>query len=144
MRRLVRSRTYYRMKNKKDSRERKTLIACRALFPNDVYCYLGYYSWLPGVTGEPLQIDIFFPELGCLGGKPLAIEVQGEQHRKRIKFFAKTEEDFERQKENDKRKKAILNGKNIPFIEIWPENDISPQGIKAKIEETLGTEIINA
>jgi hypothetical protein len=142
-RKIIRSRTYYKMKGKGDSRERKVLIALRAAFPEDVYYYLGYYSWLPGVKNEPLQIDILFPELSLLRGNPLAVEVQGDQHRgtwrKAISYFYKNEEAFRTQQENDRVKKMILSKRGIPLLEVWPEDSIDVESLREKIMEMTGT-----
>jgi len=75
------------------------------------------FNRLLGLGGKLLSYDFYIPKLNLL------IEYQGDQHEKPIDFKGKgkkyAEEQFEIQKEHDKRKKeyALQNGYN--FLEIW-------------------------
>jgi hypothetical protein len=134
--RIIRARK--KRKTPRDTRERRVLRLLVDIFPNEPYCAGGYWSWLPSIKGAPLQLDIFFPQLSIYGGRPLAIEVQGEQHRKRVKYWAPTEEDFERQLQNDELKRQHLKRRQIPLLEIWPEDALTKEAIIEKIEILLG------
>jgi hypothetical protein len=133
-------------KRKGGSREHRIFKTVRDyVLPNEIYCYQGYWSWLPGQTGEPLQLDIFFPNLDVAGGEPLAIEVQGDQHRgvyrKAVKVFFPNKEEFKRQQANDELKKERLGELKIPLIEIWPEDPIDPASLRIMISEALGVDL---
>ena len=110
------------------------------MFPEEPFIYGGHYSWLPGVVGFPLQLDIFFPQLSLLGGRPLAVEVQGEQRRTWVRHFG-SKANFIRQKENDTRKRELLEARHIPLVEFWPEDEIHLEAITKKIEEVVGGQI---
>ena len=126
----------------KDTRERRVLKILQALFTKDPWIFGGFYSWLPSVVpGEYLQLDVFFPQLHQYSNRPIAIEVQGEQHRRRVKWWQPSRGDFTRQKENDARKREHLRRRSIPLIEIWPEDELSPKAILAKIHEALGLKV---
>lgn len=72
------------------------------------------YDDLLGVSGsKTLSYDFYLPEYNLL------IEYQGEQHKKRVEYFHKTKEDFNRQKEHDKRKRQYTKDNNIKLLEIW-------------------------
>jgi len=66
-----------------------------------------YPKWLNG-----LQLDGYNEEL-CL-----AFEYQGKQHEEFVYFFHRTEENFEKQKERDKRKLDICQQKCVNLIII--------------------------
>ena len=48
----------------------------------------------------------------------LAFEYQGQQHYEFTKIFHLSKEDFEKQKERDKRKKELCSNNKIKLIEI--------------------------
>jgi len=61
---------------------------------------------------EKFYLDFFLPSLS------LVIEVNGEQHSKRIKFFHRTQIDFNSQIERDNRKKDFCKLNNFRMVEI--------------------------
>lgn len=68
---------------------------------------------LRGQNGGWLSYDFYLPEYNLL------IEYQGEQHEMYIDGFHKTEKDFEKQLEHDRRKREYARRNNINLLEIW-------------------------
>lgn len=139
-------RTYKKPRRKSESREHRIFRTVRDyVLPDEIYCYQGYWSWLPGATHEPLQLDIFFPSLDVADGSPLAIEVQGDQHRgvwrNAVKYFFKDKDEFLRQKANDEIKKDRLQQLKIPLLEIWPEDAIDAASLRTVISDVLGVDL---
>lgn len=71
------------------------------------------YNGLIGLKGGNLSYDFYLPNHNLL------IECQGEQHEKFIPTFHKTEKDFKKQLEHDRRKKQYAKEHNIDLLEIW-------------------------
>jgi transposase-like protein len=71
------------------------------------------YEELLGIGGKRLSYDFYLPIYNIL------IEYQGEQHEKFTECFHKTEDDFKRQIEHDKRKRNYANKNKIELLEIW-------------------------
>lgn len=67
---------------------------------------------LVGLGGKCLSYDFYLPSYNLL------IEVQGEQHKRPIKYFG-GEKRFKIQQEHDKRKKQYATNNNIRLLEIW-------------------------
>lgn len=61
---------------------------------------------------ERFYLDLFIPTL------KLVIEVNGKQHKQRIKFFHRNISDFNKQKETDERKRNWCKLNNFRLIEI--------------------------
>lgn len=70
------------------------------------------FHGLVGVRGGSLSYDFYLPNFNIL------IEAQGQQHEKSIPFFG-GEENFNRQKEHDKRKYNYATTNNYDLFEIW-------------------------
>ena len=86
------------------------------------------FSNLLGTGNKPLTFDFYIPF------KNLLIEFQGEQHYRPVDFngkeMKKAEKKFEKQQENDRRKRNYAQQNNIDLLEItYLEED--------KIEEIL-------
>ena len=60
-----------------------------------------------------LSYDFYLPNLNLL------LELQGEQHEYFIKGLHRTQRNFERQLEHDRRKREYAKQHNIKFLEIW-------------------------
>lgn len=67
------------------------------------------------VPVERFVLDFFIPSV------VLVVECHGEQHRKHIRHFHKTRQDFHRQQDTDNRKRdwCLLNG--FKLLEIYDE-----------------------
>ncbi len=85
--------------------EAKLFTLVRSIYNDALFQY--YNDWL-----EPLSLDIFIPSLNT------AIEFQGGQHDKPVKYFGGKEK-YVRILENDSRKRELCKNKNIKLIE-WP------------------------
>ena len=81
---------------------------------NDIiYQYEKEFDGLVGINNGSLSYDFYIPKYNLL------IEYQGEQHRRFIKGFHNSYEDFDRQQEHDKRKREYAKDNNIKLLEIW-------------------------
>lgn len=69
------------------------------------------YPELVGVGHKPLSYDFYLPD------ENLLIEYQGEFHDGTSRLLVN--EDFEKQKEHDKRKREYAKQHNIKLLEIW-------------------------
>lgn len=81
---------------------------------NIVFTRQKKFSNLKGIGGMPLSYDFYLPEYNLL------IEYQGEFHDGTAKI--QTKDGFERQQQNDLRKKEYAMINNINFLEIWYYN----------------------
>ena len=95
------------------------------------------FNGLIGMGGGLLSYDYYIPKFNLL------IEFQGIQHEKLVKRFHKTEEDFLKQKEHDRRKKQYTIDNNINFLEIW-YYDIknTKQILESKLQELSTKQIV--
>ena len=64
-----------------------------------------------------MRYDFYLPKYN------LIIEFNGLQHREFIQYFHKTQEEFERLKEHDKRKRIYALEHNIELLDIWYYNE---------------------
>ena len=71
------------------------------------------FKGLLGLGGGLLSYDFYLPEYNLL------YEFQGLQHEKYVKGFHKTEADFLKQQEHDRRKKEYAEQNEYNFLEIW-------------------------
>lgn len=71
------------------------------------------FNELFGINGGNLSYDFYLSDYNLL------IEYQGEMHEKFIRGIHKSNEDFEKQQEHDKRKKEYAKYNNIQLLEIW-------------------------
>lgn len=71
------------------------------------------FKGLLGLGNGSLSYDFYLPEYNLL------IEMQGIQHEKYTKRFHKSQADFEKQLEHDKRKRLYAFENNIELLEIW-------------------------
>lgn len=69
------------------------------------------FDGLLGIKGNPLTYDFYIPACNLL------IEYQGEYHDHSVSF--QTDEDFEKQKEHDRRKREYAEVHGIHLLEIW-------------------------
>jgi len=114
------------------SREYRVLkTLTEEILPGEPFIYLGRYSWLLSPKKEPLELDILFPN------KPLAVEVEGEQHTRFSKIFFKQREDWAYYKECDHVKVATCASYNLPLLIISPEDKIDAASLIARIEELI-------
>lgn len=63
-------------------------------------------------TGKNLELDCYNPDL------KIAVEYQGQQHYRFIKYFHKDEEAFRKQQQRDQYKKAVCESRGICLIEV--------------------------
>jgi hypothetical protein len=111
------------------------------------------FDGLLGLGSKNLSYDFCLPQYNLL------IEYQGEQHEKYIKGFHKSEKDFKKQIEHDRRKKEYAEKNNIKLLEIWyydfdniemildkelnmSNNDCKINNIESKLN-TMGEKIIH-
>ena len=80
-------------------------------FMKNQYIYQQYYDGLVGINGGQLSYDFYLPTYNLL------IEYQGELHDGTAD--KQTSEEFEIQKEHDKRKREYAKAHNIDLLEIW-------------------------
>ncbi len=88
------------------------------------YEYEKEYCGLIGIRNGNLSYDFYLPKYNLL------IEYQGRQHSEYIPGIHEIYEDFENQKEHDRRKREYAKNNNIRLLEIWEED-------KDNIEEIL-------
>lgn len=69
------------------------------------------FDGLVGVSNKLLRYDFYIPSVNLL------IEYQGEFHDGTA--WQQTEEEFQKQKEHDRRKKSYAQKHNIELLEIW-------------------------
>jgi len=92
---------------------------CQDVFiiKNIIYIPQKEFDGLIGLRGGNLSYDFYLPKYNLL------IEYQGEQHERPIDFYGKgkkyAKEQFEKQKEHDKRKKEYTINNGYNFLEIW-------------------------
>lgn len=98
------------------------------VFPNEYYIRNGFYSFLISPKGEPMQLDIYFPNL------MLAFEFQGRQHYQFNKFFHKTLSQFEYLKECDLLKIKLCKGLGIKLIQIPYNKELTVELIERKLK----------
>ena len=70
------------------------------------------FSGLVGINNGKLSYDFYLPQHNLL------VEVQGEQHERPIRQFG-GEEQFQKQKEHDKRKREYAEVNGYKLLEIW-------------------------
>lgn len=80
-------------------------------FMKNQYIYQQYYNNLVGINGGQLSYDFYLPTYNLL------IEYQGEFHDGTAD--KQTPEEFEIQKEHDRRKREYAKTHNIDLLEIW-------------------------
>lgn len=68
-------------------------------------------------VSSSLELDLYYPNLG------LAIEVQGEQHRRRIPYFQETESEFHSQLQRDQLKRDLCEKNWVILAEVWFDED---------------------
>lgn len=90
-------------------------------------------------TGANLELDCYNAEL------KLAVEYNGEQHYKFLKFFHKTEADFKEQQYRDDVKKQICRNKGITLITVpyTVRLDDIPQYIEDRIPKSMFTRAVS-
>ncbi len=99
----------------------------------------GRYSWIRSPkTGEPLQLDVFFPSVKIPNTNyvtPLAVEVQGIQHTswEHAKFFFRRKSDWEYYRQCDSIKEVACIANNIPLLIILPDDPIDPDSLSLRI-----------
>ena len=98
----------------------------RSIFQTDVKTFLHYY-WKNDVVYEEmpivssrLTIDLYNHT------KKVAVEVQGHQHIKYVKFFHGNRKNFLEQLKRDKMKEDFAKINGIKLVLIYPEDDLSP------------------
>ena len=84
----------------------------RRLLPDEEAIYNGYYTWLVGPNGQPMQLDIYYPNI------PLAIEVDGRHHDRFIPRIHKTRERFEYLQACDRAKDQLCKELGIPLVRV--------------------------
>jgi len=94
---------------------------------NVIYQHRPYF--LRSEHGQ-MSYDVFITKLN------VAIEYQGKQHFEAVEIFG-GQEHFEKQVKRDKLKKELSEKNGIKLVYINYDEDISPDLIKAKIEEVL-------
>jgi very-short-patch-repair endonuclease len=71
------------------------------------------------VAGTKLSLDFYN------ANEKIAVEVQGEQHIKFVKFFHRTKASYIDQKRRDAQKKEFCVINNIKLVEIFPKDKIN-------------------
>lgn len=87
------------------------------------------FPWLINTNGENLYLDFYF------ASKNFALEYDGEQHYKNIKYFYKTNENFEKAQNRDRLKEELLKQHNIPLVRISYKDNLSEQFILGIYEQ---------
>ena len=87
---------------------------------------------LPEFKNAPYDFGIYDLENNLIG----LIEVQGEQHYRRIKYFHKTEEDFTKRRKIDRKKKSIALTSGFEFLTI-SEKEIKHKNAKNNIRNKI-------
>lgn len=67
------------------------------------------------VPGDGFILDFFIPSL------KLVVECHGQQHRKQIKHFHKTRQEFHKQQDRDQKKRDWCKLNGFRLIEIYDE-----------------------
>lgn len=106
----------------------------REIWPEEDVIYNGFYNWLVGPSGQPLQLDIFYPNL------PLAIEVDGRHHDHFIKRIHKTREQFEHLQACDRAKDEICKQLGIPLVRIKHYHRLTLEAIIKRLKQA-GVEV---
>lgn len=88
-----------------------------------------YYPWLLSPKGEPLELDLFFPEI------PLAVEIQGKQHYEPSKIFFKKREDWKYYLECDKIKVEACKAYKLPLLVVGPDDPIDAESLNLRVKE---------
>lgn len=84
---------------------------------------------LLGVGFRPLSYDFYIPKFNLL------IEIQGIQHKMPVDYFG-GEQQFEIQKEHDKRKYDYAKNHNIELLEIWYDDfSIIDKILKSRLQK---------
>ena len=114
------------------SREYRVFKALRSeVFPGKPYIYEGRYSWLLSPKGEPLELDILFPDV------PMAVEVQGKQHQEPSKIFYNRREDWKYYLECDHIKVEACAKYNLPLMVINPDDLIDAESLRERAKVLL-------
>jgi hypothetical protein len=71
------------------------------------------------VVGSRLTLDFYN------ANKKIAVEVQGAQHTKYVKFFHKTRLKYRDQLKRDEKKLDFCKANNIKLAEIYPQDEIN-------------------
>ena len=71
------------------------------------------------VVGSRLTLDFYN------ANKKIAVEVQGAQHKKYVKFFHKTRLKYRDQLKRDEKKLDFCKANNIKLAEIYPQDEIN-------------------
>lgn len=87
------------------------------------------FEWLINTNGEKLFIDFYFPD------KNFALEYDGQQHYKNVKYFYKTEEKYLDSIKRDKIKNELLKEHNIPLVRVSYKDKITESFIKNIYEQ---------
>lgn len=76
-------------------------------------------DWLKSpLTGCNLELDGYNGDIMTDKGQGLAFEYDGKQHKRYVKKFHKTKNDFEYQKERDRFKNKVCKEKGVTLIRI--------------------------
>ena len=78
-------------------------------------------------VGDNLFLDIFLPDFS------LAIEIDGEQHSKKIDFFHKDDLEFEEQKFRDRKKEKLCKENGITLFRVSSIDKRTPNEIISDI-----------
>ncbi len=99
------------------------------MFPGREFIRNGYYSFLRSPKNQPMQLDMYFPQL------KLAFEYQGEQHTAYNSFFHRTRSRFNYLKQCDAIKRQQCAERGITIIYINHNDNLSYDLIRQKIKE---------
>jgi len=114
-------------KRVKPVREGRLFKILEKIYPGEYYIRNGYYSFLVSPKKQPLQLDIYYPDL------KIAFEHQGKQHSRYSKFFFKNKKQFEYLKTCDRLKKELCKKLGITLICIDYTKELSVEYIKMRI-----------
>lgn len=114
-------------KRVKPVREGRLFKILEEIYPGEYYIRNGYYSFLVSPKKQPLQLDIYYPDL------KIAFEHQGKQHSRYSKFFFKNKKQFEYLKTCDRLKKELCKKLGITLICIDYTKELSVEYIKMRI-----------
>jgi copper oxidase (laccase) domain-containing protein len=99
------------------------------IFPNSYYIRNGYYSFLISPKGEPMQLDIYYPDLR------LAVEYDGRQHTEYNAYFHKSKAQFKYLQDCDALKNKLCAQLGITLIRIPYDKKLSKEYIIKKLKE---------
>lgn len=115
---------------KSSKKERLVQRLMAQILPRADFILNGYYSWLPSPKEQPLQLDMYFPDLR------LAIEVDGRQHYEFSPYVHKTRAAFEYQVACDRLKNSGCRARGVTLLRIRYDRTITKKRLLVILQES--------